>query len=112
MPLEIHTIVLLIHSALQPINSRLCDAQKSWRFRHKSVIEAASHNKEGRLRDEESPRRMFSDRAACRVFGHRCECDRSCRTRAMPAGCSTVMRPFGRYDLDESVALRRDPGGT
>lgn len=62
MPFESHTIVLLIRSALQPINSCLCDAQKSWRFRHKTAIQAASHNKEGRLR-------MKTVLAACLVIG-------------------------------------------
>jgi hypothetical protein len=59
---ESHTAVLLIHLPLQPINSCLCDAQKSWRFRHKTAIQAASHNKEGRLR-------MKTVLAACLVIG-------------------------------------------
>ena len=62
MPFDVHTIVLLIRSALQPINSCLCDAQKSWRFCLKTAIEAASHNKEGRLR-------MKTVLAACLVIG-------------------------------------------
>jgi hypothetical protein len=61
-PLDIHTIVLLIPSALQAISSRLCDAQKSWRFCLKTAIKAASHNKEGRLR-------MKTVLAACLVIG-------------------------------------------
>jgi hypothetical protein len=61
-PLDIHTIVLLILSTLQAISSRLCDAQKSWRFCLKTAIKAASHNKEGRLR-------MKTVLAACLVIG-------------------------------------------
>lgn len=62
MPFESHTIVLLIRSALQPINSCLCDAQKSWHFGLKTAIEAASHNREGRLR-------MKTVLAACLLIG-------------------------------------------